>query len=596
MSYVGKITDTSGNTGLVGSTLYGTCSTGASTAAKVVTCADFDQLLIGVTIHVKFTNSNTASTPTLNVNSTGAKNIYKYGTTKPGTTAATSWYAGSVVSFTYDGSYWQMNDHIDDTNTQTVSSVAGKTGAVTLTNSDVGLGNVGNFKAVSTVASQGLTSTEQSNARANIGAGTSNLTIGTTSSTAMAGNTNVNKVTQTESTTDAEYEVVFAGSTGTTTTTEGVGKSQYFKFNPSKQAFTLGNRVYASTVGNYSIAEGRNVSARGSYSHAEGCHATASGDYSHAEGYSTYADGKYSHAAGNDTTANHKSQHTFGEYNIVDPSTAAATERGNYVEIVGNGTADDARSNARTLDWSGNEWLAGGLTLNNDEILIGDRYTGGNLNGTGLFINNYYDSDWDATYDLELEHRSIYQKEENSTSGFTNTTQIFPGIIQQELSLSGGSKVTSDIRPVSISLEAYSSSSSSSPDSKIFINSSDISLSGTNNSWDGTNASLKDAISSLNSSKIGKEVALTYLNGSPTGHARFKMSSTIYTFSSGSASIPFSTFGITKRPEVLILTCQSQKCAMQYDFDASSSAIKINLVGNSTSGAVRFCWICAQDW
>lgn len=59
---------------------------------------------------------------------------------------------------------------------------------VTLTASDVGLGNVGNFKAVSTVASQGLTSTEQSNARANIGAGTSSLAIGTTSSTAAAGN------------------------------------------------------------------------------------------------------------------------------------------------------------------------------------------------------------------------------------------------------------------------------------------------------------------------------------------------------------------------------------------------------------------------
>lgn len=57
-----------------------------------------------------------------------------------------------------------------------------------VTKSDVGLGNVGNFKAVSTVASQGLTSTEQSNARANIGAGTSSLTIGTTSSTAAAGN------------------------------------------------------------------------------------------------------------------------------------------------------------------------------------------------------------------------------------------------------------------------------------------------------------------------------------------------------------------------------------------------------------------------
>lgn len=56
-----------------------------------------------------------------------------------------------------------------------VTSVAGKTGAVTLNSSDVGLGNVGNFKAVSTVASQGLSSTEQANARANIGAGTSSF-------------------------------------------------------------------------------------------------------------------------------------------------------------------------------------------------------------------------------------------------------------------------------------------------------------------------------------------------------------------------------------------------------------------------------------
>lgn len=121
MSYVGKVA-AGGSTHLVGSTLYGTCDTAAATAAKVVTCADFDKLETGVTIHVKFDNSNTASTPTLNVNSTGAKNIYKYGTTKPGTTAKTSWNAGSVVSFTYDGSAWQMNDHIDDTQGVSVST------------------------------------------------------------------------------------------------------------------------------------------------------------------------------------------------------------------------------------------------------------------------------------------------------------------------------------------------------------------------------------------------------------------------------------------------------------------------------------------
>lgn len=62
-----------------------------------------------------------------------------------------------------------------------------RTGNVNLTKGNIGLGNVGNFKAVSTVASQGLTDTEKSNARANIGAGTSSSdtknTAGTTNST-----------------------------------------------------------------------------------------------------------------------------------------------------------------------------------------------------------------------------------------------------------------------------------------------------------------------------------------------------------------------------------------------------------------------------
>lgn len=50
-----------------------------------------------------------------------------------------------------------------------------RTGNVSISASNIGLGNVGNFKAVSTVASQGLTTTEQANARANIGAGTSSF-------------------------------------------------------------------------------------------------------------------------------------------------------------------------------------------------------------------------------------------------------------------------------------------------------------------------------------------------------------------------------------------------------------------------------------
>lgn len=58
------------------------------------------------------------------------------------------------------------------------------------------------------------------------------------------------------------------------------------------------------------------------------------------------------------TSAQRKSQHAAGEYNILDNS-GSATTRGDYVHIVGNGTSDNARSNAYTLDWSGNGWFAG---------------------------------------------------------------------------------------------------------------------------------------------------------------------------------------------------------------------------------------------
>ena len=109
MGYIGDVTIGS-NSYPIGSTLYGTCATTAGTPAKVVTMANFDTLKTGVTIHVKFTNSNTASAPTLNVNNTGAKVIYRYQGTAPSTTEYSSWQAGAVISFTYDGTYWIMND------------------------------------------------------------------------------------------------------------------------------------------------------------------------------------------------------------------------------------------------------------------------------------------------------------------------------------------------------------------------------------------------------------------------------------------------------------------------------------------------------
>lgn len=123
------------------------------------------------------------------------------------------------------------------------------------------------------------------------------------------------------------------------------------------QAIPIKDNIYGAH------AEGNTTYSKGNGSHSEGVGSRAEGDASHAEGNYTVATGFASHADGKSTIANHSSQHTFGEYNIEDASTAAATNRGNYVEIVGNGTAYNKRSNARTLDWSGNEVLAGKLTV-----------------------------------------------------------------------------------------------------------------------------------------------------------------------------------------------------------------------------------------
>ena len=117
--------------------------------------------------------------------------------------------------------------------------------------------------------------------------------------------------------------------------------------------------------GPISHAEGNRTTASGDDSHAEGSRSVASGSSSHAEGEDTTASGSVSHAEGLNTQANARQQHVIGEFNIPD-TPSSQDSRGTYVEIVGNGTDDSDRSNARTLDWEGNERLAGSLTLGAD--------------------------------------------------------------------------------------------------------------------------------------------------------------------------------------------------------------------------------------
>lgn len=146
---IGKVV-AGGKTHTVTSTFYGTCATAAATALKEVIINEINttealSFINGMTLTVKFTNANSHATPTMTLfNNSGTaaaptkgsttllanKQIMRYGTTKPGTNASASWNAGSVVSFVYDGTYWQMVGWINN-NDNTVPSVYISTAAAT---------------------------------------------------------------------------------------------------------------------------------------------------------------------------------------------------------------------------------------------------------------------------------------------------------------------------------------------------------------------------------------------------------------------------------------------------------------------------------
>ena len=156
-------------------------------------------------------------------------------------------------------------------------------------------------------------------------------------------------------------------------------------------------------------AEGYKTIASGIVSHSENAATIASGSYSHAEGNMTVASGQGSHSEGCITIANGINVHASGQANVAPSfynnwventsySVGDKVTRNGYgyiclednsdaewitehwkalpsntdtALIVGNGTADNARSNAYALDWSGNGHF------------MGDVYVGANADSTG---------------------------------------------------------------------------------------------------------------------------------------------------------------------------------------------------------------------
>lgn len=109
---------------------YGTCSTAAGTVAKTVTVNNSSFALVeGVIVTIKFTITNTAANPTLNVNSTSAKPIYYKGAA----IQAGLLQANKIYTLIYNGTQYQIIGDIDQ-NAEGNASISISNNIITLTN------------------------------------------------------------------------------------------------------------------------------------------------------------------------------------------------------------------------------------------------------------------------------------------------------------------------------------------------------------------------------------------------------------------------------------------------------------------------------
>ena len=119
---------------------------------------------------------------------------------------------------------------------------------------------------------------------------------------------------------------------------------------------SIKSNPFTSEIGENAFEFGSNTSALGRASMTTGSENTANGKDSIASGLRTEANAHASSTFGLETIANGAYQVVSGRYNVEDTydEESKGYNPSKYAEIVGNGTSDTKRSNARTLDWEGN--------------------------------------------------------------------------------------------------------------------------------------------------------------------------------------------------------------------------------------------------
>ena len=318
MAYVTKKKLSDNTIVLIGSNLYGVCNTASGTAEKSVAIAGFDVLEDGVTIHVYFTHSNTASDPALKVGTTEAKPVRRNG-------VGGKWENNSVVSFTYASGYWHQNDADDasgttyglayNASTKELSLVeGGQSDSVVIPNDNTSYTLTKNGNTITLTGSDGSTASvtdENTEYGLSFVNGVLSLVRGGSDLTANIPDT------------DTTYTITINGDQLTLTPSSGTPQTITLPTGGLKYVEDVGvdtdlcgvriNDVQGNLVGGqYALAEGWGTEADAVAAHSEGYKTRALGNNSHAEGEETRAIGRSSHAEGGSTKANGNSSHAEG--------------------------------------------------------------------------------------------------------------------------------------------------------------------------------------------------------------------------------------------------------------------------------------------
>lgn len=193
----------------------------------------------------------------------------------------------------------------------------------------------------------------------------------------------------------------------------------------------------ASGNGASALSRGK---ASGSYALAEGW-GVADGDYSHAGGMDAHADADYSFADGWKTIASCDFSHAIGHYNAGMAGGASHVNTSGTAFCIGNGTGEDARSNALSVGYDGSvnaagavsgkaadyaeyfEWEDGNpgfddrvglfVTLEGEKIRIAepeDGYILGIVSGAPFVLGNGDADTWNGMYLRDEFGRILYER------------------------------------------------------------------------------------------------------------------------------------------------------------------------------------------